>query len=81
MEHHSIHSGPDSRMNGVNGIRFAWNRQNMHPFGKILAGNPTWPPWSAIFVSGHTGACVDIVVLRSPSPGVFHFQNEHSFGN
>ena len=39
-----VHSAPDSRMNGMNGIRFARNRQNTRSFGKFLAGNPTRAP-------------------------------------
>ena len=80
-ECHSVHSAPDSRMNRMNGIRFTWNTQNTHSFGKFLAGNLTRPPCSAIFVSGHRSTCANIVVPRSTLPSVFHFQNEHSFGN
>ena len=28
----------------MEGMRFTWNRQNTHSFGKCLAGNPMRPP-------------------------------------
>ena len=59
---------PISGMNRMNGIRFTRNTQNTRPFGKFLVGNPMRPPCSAIFVSGLTDACADVVVLRSPPP-------------
>ena len=44
---YSVHSAPDSRMNGrmngMTGIWFTWNRQNMRSFGKVLAGNDMRP--------------------------------------
>ena len=41
MEYNSVHSAPDSRMNG---IWFTQNMQNTHSFRKVLAGYPTQFP-------------------------------------
>ena len=38
MEYHSVHSAPDSRMNGMNGIQFTRNRQNTRSSGKFFGG-------------------------------------------
>ena len=45
-EYHSVHSASDSRMNRMEGMWFTRNRQNTRSFGKLLAGNPTRPPFS-----------------------------------
>jgi len=72
-EYYSVNSAPDSRMNRMNrmkGIRFTWNRQNR--------------PENAFFwevFGGNSYAAADIVVvLRSPPPWVFRFE-EGSFRN
>ena len=42
-EQNTVHSALYSRMNRMTEIWFTPNRQNMHSFGKVLAGNDTRP--------------------------------------
>ena len=62
-EYHSVHSAPDTRMNRLEGIWFTRKTQNTRSFGKFLAGDPM-----------RQLTLADIVILRPPPPGVFHFQ-------